>query len=229
MEYRCIATTVTGFIQQLSCAYLLHGYWFYVSGQIPAHKDERGVDAKLIAKYGIDISRQSRARRKQAGLANLHYLRFDRTFVLLATHGQHRFFDEEEGNIRDVRRVPIKFSGYSVSVQRGGYQRKVSPESPLKRDDKLRVRVQIGREKYLDLKAYFLDIACKRSVEQLGSELYNLPYEPYAPIRQQLLNILRLLNKKRKASGKDLVSPKVLRYRRRIVRPFWTLKEDEAA
>jgi len=229
MEYRCACTSPAGFVQQLVCCYLPHGYWFYVSGKIPEEKDPRGVDAKLVTKYGVEISRQSRARRKLAGHANVHYLRFERTFVLLATHGQHRFFDEEEGNIRDVRRVPIKFFGYSVSVQRGGYRRKLSPESPLERDDKLRVRVQIGRETYLDLKAYFLDIACKRSVEQLGSELYNLPYEPYAPIRQQLLNILRLLNKKRKASGKDLVSPKVLRYRRRIVRPFWTLKEDEAA
>ena len=198
-------------------------------GFIPKHKDPRGVDAKLVTKYGVEISRQSRARKKRAGHANVHYLRFDRTFVLLATHGHHKFFDDEAGNIRDVRRVPIKFSGYSISVQRGGYLRKLSPESPLRRDDKLRVRVQIGREEYLDLKAHFLDIACRRSKEQLGSMLYCLPYEPYAPIRQQLLNILRLINEKRKASGKAPLSPKVLRYRREIVRPFGQLEEEEAA
>ena len=229
MEYRCVATSPAGFVQQLSSCYLPHGYWFHVSGCIPEHKDPWSVDAKLLAKYGIGISRQSRARRKRVGIANVHYLRFDRTFVLLATHGHHPFFDEEEGNIRDVRRVPIKFSGYSITVKRGGYKRKISPETPALRDDKLRVRVQIGREQYLDLKAYFLDIALHRSVEQLGLELYNLPYEPYAPVRQQLLNILRLLNVKRKATGKDPISPKVLRYRRHIVRPFGPLEEDEAA
>jgi len=172
MEYRCVATTATGFVQQLSCAYLLHGYWFYVSGRIPGHKDPRGVDAKLLTKYAVEISRAARARRKQAGLANVHYLRFERTFILLATHGHHLFFDDEAGNIRDARRVPIKFFGYSVSVQRGGYLRKLSSESLLRRDDKLRVRVQIGREEYLDLKAHFLDVACRRSKEQLGLMLY---------------------------------------------------------
>lgn len=229
MEYRCIATSSAGFVQQLTCCYLPHGYWFYVSGRIPEHKDPRGVDAKLFTKYGIEISRQARARRKQRGLANVHYLRFDRTFILLATHGHHQFFDDEAGNIRDARRAPIKFSGYSVSVQRGGYLRKLSPECSLRRDDKLRVRVQIGREEYLDLKAYFLDIACRRSKEQLGLMLYCLPYEPYAPIRQQLLNIVRLVNEKRKATGKVPISPKVLRYRRRIVRPFEMEDADEAA
>ena len=216
-------------MQQLACCYLPHGYWFYVSGQVPEHKDPRGVDAKLITKYGIGVSRQSRARRKKAGISNLHYLRFDRTFILLATHGHHPFFEEEEGSIRDVRRVPIRFSGYSISVKRGGYRRKLSPDSPAVSDDKLRVRVQIGREEYLDLKAFFLEIACQRTAEQLGSMLYNLPYEPYAPIRQQLLNILRLINEKRKALREDPVSPKILRYRRQIVRPFEPVEEEVAA
>ena len=34
MEYRCVATSVAGFIQQLVSCYLPHGYWFYVSGFI---------------------------------------------------------------------------------------------------------------------------------------------------------------------------------------------------
>ena len=229
MEYRCVATTVTGFVQQLSCCYLTHGYWLYVLGMIPEHKDPTDVDRKLIAKYGIGISRQTRARRKVAGRANLHYLRYERTFILLATHGHHPFFEEEVGSIRDVRRVPITLSGYSISVKKGGYLRKLRGDSHSVSDDKLRVRVQIGREEYLNLKAYFTDIALRRTAEQLGSELYNLPYEPYAPIRQQLLNILRLINAKREAGGMDPVSPKVLRYRRKIVRPFSPLEKDEAA
>ena len=35
MEYRCVATSVAGFVQQLVSCYLPHGYWFYVSGIIP--------------------------------------------------------------------------------------------------------------------------------------------------------------------------------------------------
>ena len=132
----------------------------------------------------------------------------------------HPFYDEEDENIRDVRRVPIIFNGYSISVKKGGYRRKESPNSAAIRDNKWRVRVQIAREPYRDLVAYFLDIALLRTVEQLSRDLFSLPYEPYAPVRQQILNILRLVNKSRKAAGLEQVSPKVLRYQRNIVRPF---------
>ena len=187
------------------------------------------MDAKLLAKYGIGLSRQSRARRKRVGIANVHYLRFERFFVLLATHGHHPFYDHEGDNIRDVRRVPIKFAGYSISVKKGGYKKKASPGSRAIRDDKWRVRVQIGQEHYRNLKAYYLDVAIRRSAEQLGREFYNLPYEPYAPVRQQLLNALRLVNKDRKTAGLESVGPKVLRYQRRIVRPFDPVETDVAA
>jgi hypothetical protein len=35
MEYRCEATSVAGFIQQLAVAYVGRGYFFYVAGVIP--------------------------------------------------------------------------------------------------------------------------------------------------------------------------------------------------
>lgn len=219
-SYRCQATSVEGFVQVLACNYLPHGYWFYVSGVVPDGKDPKVVDQKLIAKYGVAISRQGRVRRKHAGLANLHYLRFDRFWVLLATHGTHEFFEHERKNLRDARKVPIQFSNYSISVKRGGYRRKQDPRWPAVSDARLRVRVQIGREFYMQLKAWFLEIATRRSAEALGRELYKVPFEPYAPVRQQMLNILRLVNRARKAAGLGRVSPKILRFRRRIVKPF---------
>jgi len=42
---------------------------------IPFNKDPEAVDRKLIQKYGIDVSKRERARRKRAGLPNRHYLR----------------------------------------------------------------------------------------------------------------------------------------------------------
>jgi hypothetical protein len=220
MEYRCEATSVEGFVQQLSSNYLPHGYWFYVTGSVPEGKDPRSVDRKLIEKYGIGISRQSRARRKAAGLANLHYLRFGRIFVLLATHGHHAFFEEEGERIRDVRRIPIQFRGYSVSVKRGHFLEKHSPNEPPVPDGRYRVRVQIARERYRDLKAYFLEMATRHSIERFGRELWSIPFEPYAPVRRQMLNIIRLVNRARQAARLDPLSPTVLRYRRQIVRPF---------
>ena len=86
MEYRCVTTSLSGFVQQLACNVLPHGYWFYVMGIVPDAKSPESVDAKLLDKYGIAISRQQRARRKLAGTANLHYLRLGRVWILLATH-----------------------------------------------------------------------------------------------------------------------------------------------
>jgi hypothetical protein len=220
MDYRCEASSVTGFVQQLVSCYLPHGYWFYVSGVVPLNKDPRTVDLKLLEKYGIGISRQSRARRKVAGMANVHYIRYQRRFLLLATHGHHPFYDDETQNIRDVRRVPIKFAGYSISVAPGGFKAKRSTGGVLVRDTAWRVRVQIEKEWYLGLKAYLTDIAPHRSAAGLASELCNLPFEPYAPVRRQLLNLVRYINERRDAADLERIGFDVLRFRRRIVRPF---------
>ena len=100
--YRFEAISVAGFVQQLAVSYLGHGYWFYVMGEIPEGKDVRLVDEKLLARYRIDLSKWARARRKRVGFANLHYLRYDRVFLLLATHGSHPFFLEEASAVRDA-------------------------------------------------------------------------------------------------------------------------------
>ena len=39
--YRCEAATAVGFVQQLACSYLLHGYHHYVVGELPEYKDPR--------------------------------------------------------------------------------------------------------------------------------------------------------------------------------------------
>ena len=91
MEYQCEATSVIGFVQQLAVAYVGRGYVFYVTGEIPERKDPKCVDAKLIDKYGLSVGKATRARRKLAGFANIQYLRFGNSFIILATHGNHPF------------------------------------------------------------------------------------------------------------------------------------------
>jgi hypothetical protein len=220
MHYRCEATTFEGFVQQLACCYLPHGYWFYVTGWVPAGKEPRAVDQKLLDKYGIAVSRQARARRKLAGLANLHYLRHERLFVLLATHGKHRFFEEEGERVRDIRRLPLQFAGYSVTYRPGNFKASDGADGPPEPDDKWHARVQIGREAYRDLKAYFQERAVRTRAEVLARELYTVPFEPYARVRQQMLNVLRLVNEARRQAGCEHLPPTVLRYQRRIVKPF---------
>jgi hypothetical protein len=214
MRYRAEVTSVEGFVQQIACCYLRHGYWFYVSGQIPPRKLVGDVDRKLIEKYGIGVSESTRARRKQLGQANLQYLRHQRFFVILATKGEHRFFDEESNSIRDIRRTPLRYGGYAISYRRGGRTKSGHP------DAKWHAHVEIERQRYLELKAWFLELAVHRSAEHIGLEFYRLPFEPYAPVRRQMLNILRAVNTARKRAGFQQIPTEVLPLRRRVVRPF---------
>jgi hypothetical protein len=179
-------------------------------------KDPTAVDRKLLKKYAIGVSESTRARRKQLGQANLQYLRLHRFFVLMASKGKHPFFEEEAGVLRDVRRCPIRIGGYAISYRRGGRTR--LGES----DPRWHAHVEIERRLYLELKAYFIDMALRRSAERMALDFYQFPFEPYAPIRRQMLNILRAVNQVRKTAGYSVVPVEALPLKRRIVKPFDT-------
>jgi len=202
VEYRCVATSVEGFVQQVAVQYLRHGYWFYVAGQIPEDKDPAAVDTKLIKRYGIDVSRSERARRKRTGLANMQYIRHERFFLMMATHGTHRFFEDEPDQVRDARRVPIKFAGYSLSFRNG------------------HACVRIARGEYVRLKADFLELACHRQRQTLAQEFARVQFQTYAPVRVQLLNIWRAVNRARSTVGHEPLSIDWVPWKRRIVKPF---------
>lgn len=191
-----------GFIQQLAVGYIARGYFFYVTGRIPGRKDPRRVDEKLVVRYHVDISQWARARRKRSGLANVQYLRHLDFFVLLATHGQHPFFEEEGENVHDVRRRAIKYAGYAVGY-RGGH-----------------VQVRIDLPQYRELKAWFEEQATRRSAERLAKAFYDLPFEPYYLVRRQEFNLLRAVNRLRKAAGLSLVPKECIWLKRRPVKPF---------
>ena len=207
MAYPCVASSLTGFVQQVATAYLPHGYWFYSQGFVPEGKCPEAVDAKLIAKYGVALSKWQRTRRKQAGLANVQYIRHGRIFLIMATKGRHSFFAEEAGVIRDARKTPIKIGGYSISVRRG-------------RDGRLHSHVRIDQNTYRDLAARFVELGRLGPAGRVAAELYGLPYEPYAPVRRQYLLLLRRINEARVRHGRPPLPVEALPLRRRIVRPF---------
>jgi hypothetical protein len=207
MIYRNIAASEQAFVQQLAVAYVNHGYWYYVTGTIPPHKNVIKVDDKLLARYDVAISKWARARRKRQGLANVQYLRHGQFFVLIATRGLHPFFEHEGGNIKDVRREPIRFAGYSI-----GYRMGV--------DRKWHASVRIHPVEYNGLKSFYLDLATRSSIEHLLREFRRIPFEPYAAVRRQLLNVLRAVNRARKAAGFELVPVSAIRMNRRVVKAF---------
>jgi len=204
--YRCAATSIEGFVQQLAVAYVARGYWFYVAGTVPGNVDPRRVDEKLIAKYKITGSKRIRSKQKRAGLARIQYLRFGSFFLLLATAGEHKFL-REETTVRDVRRHPIRFGGYSISYRQG-------------RDRKWHASVRIEKWEFRLLKRRFVEMATKTSLNFLIARLAGLGFAPYAPVRDQYRLLLRKVNRARRLAGLDPVPPEVLPRARRVVKPF---------
>lgn len=207
MEYRCVTTSVEGFVQQLAVAYITHGYWFYVAGEIPEGKDPAAVDAKLIARYGIAISKWARCRRKKQGLANMQYLRHERFFVLLATKGRHEFFERERASFRDVRRVPIKFAGYSIGCGKG-------------RDERWHAAVRIEPDEYAGIKASLIERGVRLRWRTMGPAFGEVRHVAFAPIRRQMLQAWRQVNRARQRAGLTPVPMEVVPWGRRIVHPF---------
>jgi hypothetical protein len=202
-SYNCEARSIEGFIQQLGVGYVSRGYFFYVVGSIPSKKDPRLTDEKLIRKYQICRSKWSRARQKRAGAANIQYLRFQRQFVLLATHGNHqKFFEEEAASLRDIRKTPIKFADYSIGYAGGS------------------LRVRIERETYLEKRAWFIENAVHRSVEELTDEFRALPFRPYRGVKKQLFAIRTAVNLRRAKAGFELVPYSSLRLKGTQRKPF---------
>lgn len=211
MQYRCETTSVEGFVQQVAVQYLRHGYWFYVAGSVPAGKDPWAIDRKLIAKYSIVASSKERTRRKRAGLANLHYIRHGRFFLLMASHGRHRFFDDEGGQIRDVRRQPIKFAGYAISHRNG------------------HACVRIEQREYEQHKAWLVDLACRRSADAIAAEFRTTRFVPYRPVRQQLLAVWRAVNRARRVAGYEAVPIECVPWKRYSRKPFGDAPEQHAS
>jgi hypothetical protein len=204
------------------------GYYFFVQGVVPQDKDPLALDAKLLAKYDVAKSEGARRWRKSQGLGNVQYVRFERLWMLMATHGDHAIREGEGTNLKDVRRVPMRIGDYSIYVKRGNYLKKQLADDPPTPDGRWRVRVLLAREPYRELCAYFLSIACHRRAEALAAELFSLAYVPYAPVRKQLLKLLRLINAKRQAAGYAKIPPSCLRFKREIVRAFEPVHQQAA-
>lgn len=178
MEYRCVATSVEGFVRQLAVAYITHGYWFYVTGTIPEGKDPASVDAKLIDRYDIAISKWARCRRKKQGLANMQYLRQGRFFVLLATKGRHEFFERERPVIRDVRRKSIKFAGYSIGCRKG-------------RDGRWHASVRLSAHRYRDVRELVESARTPHAIAFAERTVRSLACSRFAPVRNQTYRLGR--------------------------------------
>lgn len=257
MRYEYLCPTLSSFIHRLVTGYMVHGYFFYVSGRISKRVPEGElyeVDRRIIKKFRCDVPARTRVRRKQGGLSNCHYLRLEgtRDFVLVATHGvgsrfgeRHPFFEtyaerrDAKGEVlrareyRDFRDDALHFHGYSVALRPEGVHAKRAPVGErAQRTRKLRGSVRIHMREYLELKAFLTEKAKRRSLDEMVDLFRSLPYDAFAPVRVQLRNVLRACNRVRRERGFEEIPVGVLPVRRRAPRRVEVLEErleEEAA
>lgn len=202
---RCEVASEHALVQYLASNVIRHGYWHYFLGKIPAHKEAAAVDAKLVERYGADLDKFSRARRKAKGLANVIYVRLDREFLLVATDGDHIIFSEHP--MKDFRREHLRLHGYQVGAGRGA-------------DGKFHAGVRIGDAAFSGLADFFMSIAVHWSASRLAEEFRSIQFVRFARVRRQLLKLLRLVNERRRVAGFELVPTSALQLRRTIVSVF---------
>lgn len=207
-------TNIHMFVQRVADNIVKYGYVKYVTGTIPEGKDPEEVDAKILDKYGIAVSRWVRARRKKSGRASVHYVRHQSFFAMFAPPtGEHSWREEEEwsderdsrrhGNrIKDLTRKPLVCGGYTISYKQ------------CSSTGRSHVAVRIHPEEYRALKAYYLGLAVKSSAETLAEEFRMFPFEPWAGVREQRWVIFQEVNAARKRAGLKLLDTLVLRKRR---------------
>jgi hypothetical protein len=215
-----------------------------MTGSIKPSRSVDEFDEIMEQKFRYRMGRSWRNRRKHAlgpdgeklEQANVHYLRYERFWILLCTKGKHRFFEEHvkrdrNGDIvakhfRDAERDPIFFAGYSIRIAEGGYlpRWKWRDAKTPELDTKKRVRVRIAEETFRDIKAELVARAGsgRYAAAVLEAAVWNLPFLPYAPVRENLCEIVRHMNRARKERGfKDLlVASRCIRRRIPPVKAF---------
>ena len=245
--------SVDGFVAQV-VNLITHGYRYYFTGTVKPGKDPAAIDARMVAQYEADLPKWTRERRRRAGKANFRYLRFEEFFIVLATEGEAPgFWAEDRNRIRDIRNVPLRFDGYSISYRRGGYAKMTHHEkqvrteqwsdfkeavaagrpavapAPARRDDRWHGHVRLNDETYAGLKAYFLNRAVHWEGGRLAQEFLALSYQPYGPVRTQYRTILRAVNRLRQRAGYQRIPLSVLPFKRRIVPVFAPRSDKESA
>ena len=126
----------------------------------------------------------------------------------MATKGEHKFF-EQEADFKDIRKVPIKVGGYSISFRRDGRPKSISDHS------QYRVHIRINDGRFKELVAKFDHFATRMSANVLAAKLYEIPFQGYAPVRRQLCQLLRRVNRKRRRSGLSQMPKEVFYFNRR--------------
>lgn len=210
-EYLC--SSWQGLLQQL--AWLLsRGYWYHHVTYLPERKRDRweSIDKKLIAKYGTDLSKWQRARRRKKGLANFAYLRWENVAVLMHTAGDIPSDIVYDDHFRDFRakgkknRLKIQISplvgfefylddkGITVKLDKATFRGiKDSLEEVISTKDVEKIRKEFNKIngfpayrgivcQKVQLAKYVVKKAGHHQVKLSASDLRINTYKPYVPV-----------------------------------------------
>ncbi len=209
VDYPYVVYTVAGLLQQV-VNLVNKGYRLFYQGSIREGKDPLKTDLHMLATYEVIRSKYTRCRLKKEGQGSAQYLRFGNEWIMLMTEGLGPWFDEQI-----QRKRPNDLTGYPALHLHGHQIRHGWGD-----DRKKHTLVSISKPVLRDLEAYFLEMATKRSWTSLVNAFWDIPFEPYKPVRIQLLQLLHKVNFKRKCAGLPRVPASAIPKQRKIVRPF---------
>jgi len=156
-----IAGTWQGYLQQI-VQYVGHGNYWYCQVEYPEKKwlVFTKIDEKLIRKYGADMSKFQRARRKREGQASFCFIRWERFALIVRNQGElpGDLCADDPDVFCDIRITPLRIE--------------VSENISLVINHHGKVRVRMATETYRGFKACIANAAAARNGRLMAWE-YN--------------------------------------------------------
>jgi len=213
-EYRHHCETLEGFVQR-AVVLSQKGYRYFISGEVPQRKASEEVDEKLLAKYGLRLTRRQRTYRKSKGLPNGHYFRFERRWVVMATTRKLFLQVDPNERVRDLRESPLRVGGYSISLRADG----AASRGGIRR---LRASVRLEARTLRELEAVLADSHQRFGARDLESRIWHASnrWQVYAPVYRQFQGIVRRINEARAAAGLARIGSGCVRISRQSPRHF---------
>lgn len=178
--------TLGFFLRRIAIDYMRYGYYRWAMRFIPPERDPQKLDAKLIDAYGVTACRTTRMRQRRRGLAVVQYVRWEHTFVLLATEGTHEQFDRLRSY--DAREAPLHIGAYTI-----GY-----------RSSQGVVVVQVRQQVWLALsKRIHLHALGDRAA--METRINSLPFYRFPGVVGQLRDLVKSINQRRRVAGLPLI------------------------
>jgi hypothetical protein len=205
---------VAGFVQR-AVVLAQRGYQYFVAGEVPERKDPGRIDAKMLAKYGVALSRRQRTYRKSKGLPNGHYFRVERRWVLMATSRAFFLRIDSSERVKDLRESPLRVGGYGLSLRADG----AAKRGGIRR---LRASVRLDERTRRELRAEMEEAAIHRTADVLALRFWRESnrWQVYAPVYRQFRGVLRRVNELRKIAGLERVPVSCLRIQRVFPKQF---------